>query len=293
MQIQRGRRARGRPSGGNHSQLGDRHRGELEREEGSTDVLPNSDPGRRTARRTRPIGWCATITDAQGPSFIPFTSFYHKCWNVGTTMSPGTQFKPEQNPIDAVVFLVPGRRSDEARPSTSRSSGSPQAPARSTRRAALRLAARIRGRRSTTASDGGVLRRAAVTGTDCKKYIVQNNNWGNPTGSTQVINYTGNRLHCREQQRFRQQCASVVPVHLRRRERQRRERHLQHLVRHGTAEADQRDAKRDDLVWLVRRQWQRPVQRDLRRVVRKNAAHGRVLRGRDLRLHHGLAPSAQ
>ena len=33
--------------------------------------------------------------------------------------------------------------------------------------------------------------RAAVTGTDCKTYINQNNNWGNATGSTQIVNYTG------------------------------------------------------------------------------------------------------
>src|SRR5579863_2699908 len=47
--------------------------------------------------------WCATITDAQGPSFIPFTSFNSKCWD-GT----GTTFSPTANPIDAVAFLVPG-----------------------------------------------------------------------------------------------------------------------------------------------------------------------------------------
>ena len=30
-----------------------------------------------------------------------------------------------------------------------------------------------------------------MSGTDCKEYIIQNNNWGNPTGSTQIVNYTG------------------------------------------------------------------------------------------------------
>jgi hypothetical protein len=44
---------------------------------------------------------------------------------------------------------------------------------------------------STSASMTASYARAAVTGTDCKTYIVQNNNWGNPTGSTQVVNYTG------------------------------------------------------------------------------------------------------
>ncbi len=36
------------------------------------------------------------------------------------------------------------------------------------------------------------MQRAKVSGTDCKQYIIQNNNWGNPTGSTQVLNFTGN-----------------------------------------------------------------------------------------------------
>jgi hypothetical protein len=35
------------------------------------------------------------------------------------------------------------------------------------------------------------MQRVAVQGTDCKKYIVQNNNWGNQTGSTQIIDYLG------------------------------------------------------------------------------------------------------
>jgi hypothetical protein len=44
---------------------------------------------------------------------------------------------------------------------------------------------------SSTASMTASYARAAVTGTDCKEYIIQNNNWGNPTGSTQIVNYTG------------------------------------------------------------------------------------------------------
>ncbi len=36
------------------------------------------------------------------------------------------------------------------------------------------------------------MQRTKTSGTDCKQYILQNNNWGNPTGSTQIINFTGN-----------------------------------------------------------------------------------------------------
>jgi hypothetical protein len=38
------------------------------------------------------------------------------------------------------------------------------------------------------------MQRAAVTGYDCRRYIIQNNNFGNPTGTTQILNVTGNRF---------------------------------------------------------------------------------------------------
>jgi Glycosyl hydrolase family 12 len=142
---------------------------------------------------TNPLDtWCATITDAQGPSFIPFTSFYQKCYYVGTTMSPGAQFMPGTNSVDAVAFLVPGTVGMTApfdftivgfAPGTSKA----DAPGGA---AACGVASGTIG--STTASEAASFQRAAVTGTDCKEYVVQNNNWGNPTGSTQVVNYTGN-----------------------------------------------------------------------------------------------------
>src|SRR5450755_3614391 len=133
--------------------------------------------------------WCATITDAQGPSFIPFTSFYPQCWNVGTTMSPGTAYAKQA--IDAVVFLVPGTVAQKApfdftiigfAPGTSKADAPGGAAACGTSMGMVG---------SSTASDAASFQRAAVTGTDCKTYIVQNNNWGNPTGSSQVVNYSG------------------------------------------------------------------------------------------------------
>ena len=36
--------------------------------------------------------------------------------------------------------------------------------------------------------------RAAVTGTDCKKYIINNNNWGQPTSTTQILDYVGTSI---------------------------------------------------------------------------------------------------
>ena len=139
--------------------------------------------------------WCATITDAAGPSFIKFTDFYPQCWNVGNaTMSPGTAFSPTSNTIDAVVFLVPG--------SITPTTGAPfdftivgfapgtkasDAPAGGTSTCGM-LSGTIG---STTAGQAASFDRKAVTGTDCKTYIVQNNNWGNPTGSAQQLSYSG------------------------------------------------------------------------------------------------------
>jgi hypothetical protein len=135
--------------------------------------------------------WCATITDPQGPSFIPFSSFWTQCWNVGVSgMSAGTMYSGQA--IDAVVFLVPGTMAKKApydftivgfAPGTSKS----DAPKGGTQTCGT-LTGTLG---TTTASMDGSFQRAAVTGTDCKEYIVQNNNWGNPTGSTQQINYTG------------------------------------------------------------------------------------------------------
>jgi hypothetical protein len=133
--------------------------------------------------------WCATITSPPGPTFIPFSSFFTQCWNVGTTMSSGTMYTGQA--IDAVVFLVPGTVAEPApfdftilgfAPGTSKTDAPGGAAACGTLTGTLG---------SATASDAASFQRAAVTGTDCKEYIVQNNNWGNSTGSAQVVNYTG------------------------------------------------------------------------------------------------------
>ena len=128
--------------------------------------------------------WCATITDASGPSFVPFSSFNTKCWD-------GTGTKYNNEPIDAVVFLVPGTVAKPApydftivgfAPGTSKSDAPGGAAACGQTTGSVG---------ATTASQDASMMRAAVTGTDCKKYIINNNNWGQPTSTTQVLNYTG------------------------------------------------------------------------------------------------------
>jgi hypothetical protein len=130
--------------------------------------------------------WCYTITDPQGPSFAPFAMFNSKCWD-GT----GTKFDPKTNPIDAIAFLVPGTVANTA-PFDFTITGFAPGTSKTDAPGGMGTCGTIAGSLgSTTASQAASFARAAVTGTDCKTYIVQNNNWGNATGSTQLVNYTG------------------------------------------------------------------------------------------------------
>jgi hypothetical protein len=129
--------------------------------------------------------WCTTITDTTGPSFVKFTDFSTQCWQGAT--NPVAYNKEA---IDAIVFLVPGTilqtmpfdfTINGFAPGTSKA----DAPAGGSSTCGT-LSGTIGG---TSAASG---QRVKVSGTDCKQYIIQNNNWGNPTGSTQTINYVGN-----------------------------------------------------------------------------------------------------
>ena len=140
--------------------------------------------------------WCATISDASGPSFVKFSDFYPSCWNVGTSNSPGTAYAGQ--PIDAVVFLVPGTTTAKApfdftisgfAPGTSKSDAPGGAVACGTTTGSVGTTSLLS---DATAATAASTQRAAVTGTDCKKYIINNNNWGNESGSYQSLSYTGN-----------------------------------------------------------------------------------------------------
>jgi len=136
--------------------------------------------------------WCATIQDAQGPSFIPFSSFNTQCWTGATN-----PVAYNNQPIDAVVFLVPGTITAKApfdftitgfAPGTSKSDAPGGAAACGTMTGTVGSATQLSGQASIDAAT----QRAAVTGTDCKKYIINNNNWGNESGTYQELSYTGN-----------------------------------------------------------------------------------------------------
>jgi len=135
--------------------------------------------------------WCATIKDAQGPSFVPFTDFNTTCWD-----NKGSKYNNE--PISGVAFLVPGTTSATSpfditvvgfAPGTS----AKDAPGKAAACGALTgtIGSTTVLSDSTKAKDASS-QRMAVTGKDCKKYIVNNNNWGQPTSTFQSVSFTGN-----------------------------------------------------------------------------------------------------
>jgi hypothetical protein len=136
--------------------------------------------------------WCATITDTQGPSFIPFSDFYTNCWNVGVDSPDVAPVQYNNEPVDAVVFLVPGTIADNTPFDFTVVAFAPGTSAADAPGPAAACGETTGTVGSTTPSEDASMQRKKVTGTDCKEYIIFNNNWGNPTGSTQVLSFTGN-----------------------------------------------------------------------------------------------------
>jgi hypothetical protein len=135
--------------------------------------------------------WCASIAGANGPSFVPFSSFSTTCWN-----TTGTKYNNE--PISGVAFLVPGTTTAVKpfditvvgfAPGTSVADAPGPPAACGTKTGTVGSTSLLSD--GTKAVDAAT-QRAAVTGTDCKKYIINNNNWGNEGTTYQSLSYTGN-----------------------------------------------------------------------------------------------------
>jgi hypothetical protein len=127
--------------------------------------------------------WCYTITPAAGPVFAPFAMFNTKCWD-GT----GTNYSGQ--PISAVAFLVPGALSatqfNYCINGFGTGSMASEAPTWG-----------MGGGGPLTGTIGGPgamdldFQRVKVS-KGGKSYIIQNNNWGNPGGSDQLLTYSDN-----------------------------------------------------------------------------------------------------
>ncbi|MES1186439.1 MAG: hypothetical protein ABUL60_21690 [Myxococcales bacterium] len=130
--------------------------------------------------------WCATITEVQGKIFVPYSSFTPQCW-----AAAGAQGTPyAKQPISAVVFTVPGKLTDtpynfcvNGFAYGTQASDAPDGPATAgDQKGTVGIANKN--------PDGDFARAKVVV--DGKSYIIQNNNWGDPTGTDLILNYSNN-----------------------------------------------------------------------------------------------------
>lgn len=139
--------------------------------------------------------WCATITATQGKIFVPYTDFNTECWTAtSTTPATGTPYNNE--PISAVVFLVPGEPT--ALPYNfcvnGFAAGNSAADAPDGTAEVGEQSGKVG---FTNVSPDGDFDRAKVL-VDGEEYIIQNNNWGNPTNTNLVLSYTDNSFKITE-----------------------------------------------------------------------------------------------
>jgi hypothetical protein len=137
--------------------------------------------------------WCYTITDVQGPVYVPWNKFNTKCWD-----NTGTFFNPSSNTVSAIVFAVPGvlvpSRYGYCIGGFAMGTSVSNAPAYNPSPFPT-VAGTIGGASSSTDLDFQRVKVAPAGtrpgGTGYKQYIIQNNNWGTPSGTDQTITYNG------------------------------------------------------------------------------------------------------
>ncbi|HYP77677.1 MAG TPA: hypothetical protein VER12_17020 [Polyangiaceae bacterium] len=130
--------------------------------------------------------WCATITAVQGKVFVPWASFTPSCWET-TAAKMGTPYAKQ--PISAVVFTVPGKLTDTPYSYCingftygTTAADAPNGP-------------------ETVGDQSGKIGGAGGTDLDFARakvnveghdYVIQNNNWGNPSGTDLELTYKNN-----------------------------------------------------------------------------------------------------
>jgi hypothetical protein len=130
--------------------------------------------------------WCATITEVQGKIFVPYSAFTPSCWQT-TAALKGTPYAKQ--PISAVVFTVPGKLTDT--PYDFCANGVAYGTSAADAPDGTAVAGEQKGTVGGPKSPDEDFARAKVT-VGGQSYIIQNNNWGNPTGTDLVLNYTNN-----------------------------------------------------------------------------------------------------
>jgi hypothetical protein len=130
--------------------------------------------------------WCATITAVQGKVFVPWASFTPSCWET-TAALQGTPYAKQ--PISAVVFTVPGKLTDTPYNFcvNGLAYGSTAADAPDGSAVAGDQTGKVGGAGGTDLD----FARAKVN-VDGHDYVIQNNNWGNPSGTDLELTYKNN-----------------------------------------------------------------------------------------------------
>jgi len=139
--------------------------------------------------------WCANITEVNGKVFVPWSGFTPSCWATSAA-EKGTPYAKQ--PISAVVFTVPGELTDTPfnfcvngfayGSSIADAPNGPEIPSEQS--------GTIGGTDATGSTDPDFKRVKISAGG--QNYIIQNNNWGNPSGSNQTLSYKGNSFKITE-----------------------------------------------------------------------------------------------
>ena len=143
--------------------------------------------------------WCYNVTGAGGASFAPYTQFNTACWGTaGSTTNPLGTYYDGSVQISAVVFLIAGDATklmpfdftvNGFAPGNS-AADAPKGGATVCGKQTGSVGSSTVNSDATTATNSSMAR-ALVSGSDCKQYIINNNNWGSEATTAQLLNFTG------------------------------------------------------------------------------------------------------
>lgn len=131
--------------------------------------------------------WCATITEVSGKVFVPYSEFVTECWEGASNPVPYNN-----EPISAVVFLVPGAAEGNFTNYGFCINGFATGTSADDAPDGGGSGGPLEGDIGGPGSDDNDYQRVKVKGPDGKEYIIQNNNWGNASGTNQTLHYKDN-----------------------------------------------------------------------------------------------------
>lgn len=130
--------------------------------------------------------WCATIAEVSGKVFVPWTAFTPSCWET-TDAKKGTPYAKQ--PLSAVVFSVPGKLTDT--PFNFCVNGFTYGATKDDAPDGTAMQGDQTGKIGGAGGTDLDFARAKVK-VDGSDYVIQNNNWGNPSGSDLELTYKNN-----------------------------------------------------------------------------------------------------